>query len=76
MMIDGYDYDKLVADKRTYFSVIKNIEIVGEAAFMLSKGFKIAHPQNTMEDNPRNAPLPCSRLCKRGFSYTLRHRSK
>ena len=44
MLIEGYSYEELVADKRTYFSVIKNIEIVGEAAFMLTKAFKKAYP--------------------------------
>lgn len=45
MLIDGYDYDKLVADKRTYYSVMKNVEIVGEAAYMLTKDFKNTHPE-------------------------------
>ena len=36
--------ETLVADKRTYYSVMKNVEIVGEAAYMLSKAFKKAHP--------------------------------
>lgn len=40
MLIDDYDYGKLVADKRTYYSVMKNVEIVGEAAHMLTKAFK------------------------------------
>ena len=44
MLIEGFDHDKLVADKRTYYSVMKNIEIVGEAAYMLTKAFKKAHP--------------------------------
>lgn len=29
MLIEGYDNDMLGADKRTYYSVMKNIEIVG-----------------------------------------------
>lgn len=44
MLIEGYSLDALVADKRTYYSVMKNVEIVGEAAYMLSKAFKKAHP--------------------------------
>lgn len=43
-LIEGYDYAKLLTDKRTYYSVMKNVEIVGEAAYMLSKDFKKAHP--------------------------------
>ena len=45
MLIEGYDLQKLVADKRTYFSVVKNIEVVGEAAYMLTKAFKRTHPE-------------------------------
>ena len=44
MLIEGFTYDKFVADKRTYYSVMKNVEVVGEAAFMLTKAFKEAHP--------------------------------
>ena len=45
MLIEGYTLEQLVTDKRTYFSVMKNVEIVGEAAFMLTKAFKKAHPE-------------------------------
>ena len=45
MLIDGYTFEALVGDKRTYYSVIKNVEIVGEAAYMLTKSFKKAHPE-------------------------------
>ena len=44
MLIEGFDYEKLVSDKRTYYSVMKNVEVVGEAAYMLTKAFKILHP--------------------------------
>ena len=43
--IEGYTFDQFVADKRTYYSVIKNVEIVGEAAYMLTNDFKEAHPE-------------------------------
>ena len=45
MLIEGYDLQKLVADKRTYYSVVKNVEVVGEAAYMLTKAFKREHPE-------------------------------
>lgn len=45
MLIDGYSLERLVFDKRTYYSVMKNVEIVGEAAFMLSTAFKDAHQE-------------------------------
>lgn len=28
--------NKSIADKRTYYSVMKNVEVVGEAAYMLT----------------------------------------
>jgi len=45
MLIEGYTLEALVNDKRTYYAVMKNVEIVGEAAYMLSKDFKSAHPE-------------------------------
>lgn len=44
VFIDGFTLDMLIADKRTYYSVMKNIEIIGEAAYMLTKAFKNTHP--------------------------------
>jgi uncharacterized protein with HEPN domain len=44
MLIEGHTLETMVADKRTYYSIMKNVEIVGEAAYMLSKAFKRAHP--------------------------------
>ena len=44
-LIEGYSLEELMADKRTYYSVMKNIEVVGEAAFMLTKAFKKLHPE-------------------------------
>lgn len=41
----GKDYDALVADDMMYYAVVKNIEIIGEAANMLSPEFVEAHPQ-------------------------------
>ena len=43
--ISGHTFETFVADKRTYYSVMKNVEVVGEAAYMLSKAFKKAHPE-------------------------------
>ena len=45
MLIDGFSLDTFISDKRTYYSVMKNVEIVGEAAYMLTKSFKNAHPE-------------------------------
>ena len=43
-MIEGVSFEMLKTDKRTYYAVMKNVEIVGEAAYMLTKDFKQAHP--------------------------------
>lgn len=43
--IEGVSFEEFQKDIRTYYSVMKNVEIVGEAAYMLSKAFKAAHPQ-------------------------------
>ena len=38
-ILAGVSYDDYVKDIRIYYSVMKNIEIIGEAANMLSKDF-------------------------------------
>lgn len=43
-LIEGISYETLLTDKRTYYAVMKNVEIVGEAAYMLTTAFKEAHP--------------------------------
>ena len=44
-------YKDLVADDMMYFAVVKNIEIIGEAANLLSSDFIDFHPQ-TPWNNP------------------------
>ena len=44
-LIEGYSLEALIADKRAYYAVMKNIEVVGEAAYMLTKAFKKSHPE-------------------------------
>lgn len=41
--LQGYDYERFVKDKILYYAVVKNVEIVGEAAYMLSLEFKAEH---------------------------------
>lgn len=36
----GYSQEQLMKDKLRYFAVVKNIEIIGEASYMLSLEFK------------------------------------
>lgn len=44
-MVEGMQFEDFVKDMRTYFAVMKNIEIVGEAAFMLTRAFQDSHPE-------------------------------
>ena len=44
LLIEDHTFATFVADKSTYYSVMKNVEIVGEAAYMLSQAFKKTHP--------------------------------
>lgn len=42
-ILEGVSYEDFVNDIRIYYSVMKNIEIIGEAANMLSKDFTETH---------------------------------
>ena len=42
---EGLSYEDFLKDKRTYFAIVKNVEIVGEAAYMLSNDFKAQHTE-------------------------------
>ena len=46
----GKSFDDLVADDMMYYAVVKNIEIIGEAANMLTTTFKDAHPEVAWRD--------------------------
>lgn len=37
--------EHLIADDMRYYAVVKNIEIIGEAANMLTSDFRDAHPE-------------------------------
>lgn len=39
----GLSFDGFISDKMRYFAILKNVEIVGEAAYMLSNEFIAAH---------------------------------
>jgi uncharacterized protein with HEPN domain len=44
-ILDGITFDGFVQDIRVYYSVMKNIEVIGEAANMLTKEFREARSQ-------------------------------
>ncbi len=39
-IIEGITFDEFVSDIRVYYSVMKNVEVIGEAANMLTRDFK------------------------------------
>lgn len=43
--VDGLTYEQFLADKIRFFAVMKNVEIIGEAANMLTEEFKAAHSE-------------------------------
>jgi uncharacterized protein with HEPN domain len=42
---DGKSYEELVSNDMMYYAVVKNIEIMGEAANMLTSDFITSHPE-------------------------------
>ena len=45
----GKSYEDLVSDDMMYYAVVKNIEIIGEAANMLTQSFQQSHPETPWE---------------------------
>lgn len=46
----GHSLGELSVDKLRYFAVVKNVEIIGEAAYMLSADFKDTHTDIPWKD--------------------------
>lgn len=44
-IVDGVDFERFENDILIYYATMKNIEIVGEAAYMLTKEFKASHTE-------------------------------
>ena len=47
---EGHTEEELSVDKLRYFAVVKNVEIIGEAAYMLTPEFKEAHQDIPWDD--------------------------
>ncbi len=41
----GKSFEEFISDDMMYYAVVKNIEIIGEAANMLTLDFQTAHPE-------------------------------
>jgi uncharacterized protein with HEPN domain len=48
--VDGKSFEDYENNKVLRFAVIKNMEIIGEAAYLLTKEFKLRHPLIEWED--------------------------
>jgi uncharacterized protein with HEPN domain len=48
--IEGKSFKKYKEDKILRFAVIKNLEIIGEAAYLLTRNFKAKHKQIEWKD--------------------------
>lgn len=46
----GKTAEDFLLDSMLYFAVVKNMEIIGEAAYMLTPEFKDSHPQTPWRD--------------------------
>lgn len=42
---DGMDFDAFLSDEKTIDAVVRNFEIIGEAANRIDFDFKLAHPE-------------------------------
>ena len=40
-----FNYDQITSEPLLYYGLIKHVEIIGEAIYMLSKEFKEEHPE-------------------------------
>ena len=63
---EGFSYEELSSDKLRYFAVVKNVEIIGEAAYMLSLDFKEKHP-----DIPWNDIIRMRHVLVHGYATIL-----
>ena len=55
-IVSGITYDEFVSDIRTYYSVMKNVEVIGEAAKVVST----ALTKPPMWCQQRWSAVPCS----------------
>ena len=46
---DGKTKEELEADDLKYYGIVKNIEIIGEATYMLTRAFCVQHPKTPWE---------------------------
>ena len=47
---EGKTKEELETDRMNFYGIVKNIEIIGEAAYKLTKAFRIEHPETPWDD--------------------------
>ena len=62
-IMDGISYDDFTKDIRIYYSVMKNVEVIGEAANMLTRHFRETPCRASLEADCQYAQRVGSRLC-------------
>ena len=50
---EGKTTEQLASDSMSFYGIVKNIEIIGEAAYHLSKAFRNQHPETEWNDITR-----------------------
>ncbi len=48
--LSGKTAEDFLVDQMLYYAIVKNIEIIGEAAYMLTNDFKETHPATNWKD--------------------------
>ena len=56
---ESYSLEDVKNDTILFYGISKIIEIIGEAAYMVSKEFKDSHPQLPWRQNRGHAPYSC-----------------
>lgn len=64
--IKGHTYETFVADKMCYYAVLKNLEIIGEASYMLTKEFRGSH-----SEIPWNSIIKMRHILVHGYATVL-----
>ena len=64
--LNGHTYETFVADKMCYYAVLKNIEIIGEASYMLTLEFKKQH-----SEIPWNQIIKMRHILVHGYATVL-----
>lgn len=48
--LEGKTADDFLMDQMLYYAVVKNMEIIGEASYMLTREFRENHPRTSWKD--------------------------